>query len=332
MSKKNFLKNVLCLCLMALCWMPVKAQGEALRGDVNSDGSVNISDAIALINGVLLSETSAIDVAAADVNGDGQINISDAIMLINYVLNDEWPYEPVIETFTVGNVSFNMVYVKGGTFMMGATDEDEYARPWEKPAHEVTLSDYYIGETEVTQALWKAVMGTNPSWFTSSNGYANDLTRPVEHVSYANCKSFINRLNQKTGRTFRMLTEAEWEFAARGGCYSKGYRYAGSNDVDEVAWYKETSGEITHSVATKAPNELGLYDMSGNVEEWCADYYSLYTADSQTNPTGGTSGNARISRGGCWDQSFRNCRVTCRYDAPPAMSTHHYGLRIALTE
>ena len=331
MNKKNFFRTVLILCLSAICWMPMTAQDAVTRGDVNTDNDVNISDVVYLINYVLGENKDTIDMVAADVNSDDQVNISDIIVLINYVLSGEWPYEPTIETFTVNGVSFNMVYVKGGTYMMGATDEDPYAKDWEKPAHEVTLSDYYIGETEVTQALWKAVMNNNPSWFTSTNGYGTNLNRPVERVSYNDCKSFINKLNQKTGKTFRMLTEAEWEYAARGGRLSKGYVYSGSDDLDEVCWYKGTAENMTHPVASKLPNELGIYDMCGNVEEWCSDLYGLYSSEPQVNPTGATSGTCRVSRGGCWDHAFRACRITYRYDALPAMKTHHYGLRIAMS-
>ena len=305
------------------------AQGAVKIGDVNGDNEINVSDVVLLINSVLEDNREDIVEAAADFNQDGQVNISDIIALINYLLTDA-PAEPQIETFTVSGVSFNMVYIKGGTYMMGATDDDTYARPWEKPAHQVTLSDYYIGEVEVTQALWRAVMSSNPSWFTSSNGYTTNLNRPVERVTYTDCKSFITRLNQNTGMQFRLPTEAEWEYAARGGSRSRGYLYSGSNDIDEVAWYKDVSNDMTQVVGSKAPNELGLYDMSGNVEEWCNDWYDLYTEGAQTNPTGPTTGTYRVTRGGSWDQAFRTCRVTYRYDALVDTKSNHVGLRLAL--
>ncbi len=330
MRKIHVFKALLSLCLSVICWMPMMAQDSVVRGDVNSDNQTNISDAVTLISCIVNDDRSGIDVVAADVNGDGEVNISDVIMLINYVLNGTWPYEAQIETFTVNGVSFNMILVKGGTFMMGATDEDTYARPWEKPAHEVTLSDYYIGEVEVTQALWRAVMNNNPSWFTSSNGYGTDLTRPVERVTYSNCKSFITKLNQLTGKSFRLPTEAEWEFAARGGTQSRGYLYSGSDDVNEVAWCKGNAEDKTHPVASKVANELGIYDMSGNVDEWVSDWYDLYTDEPQTNPQGPATGSYRITRGGSWDQAFRSCRVTYRYDALVTTNSNHVGLRIAL--
>ena len=319
MSKKNFLKTLLGCFMMAMCWMPVAAQGATMRGDADDNGDVNISDAIAMI--AYLSDASASNVrnlSAADVDYDGNVTITDVIIVINFLSTNTWPYVPTYETFTVSGVTFRMVVVPGGTFRMGAYDDDTYARPWEKPAHDVTLSAYRIGETEVTQALWRAVMGSNPSWFTGN------LNRPVECVAYSDCVSFINKLN------FRLPTEAEWEYAARGGNISNGYLYSGSANVDDVAWYKSTAGNTTHPVATLAPNELGLYDMSGNVDEWCADWYDLYTGEAQTNPTGPATGSFRVTRGGNWDSAFRNCRVTYRYDAIVTSNTSHNGLRLAL--
>lgn len=224
--------------------------------------------------------------------------------------------------FSVDGVEFKMVFVEGGTFTMGATSEQgKDAYKDEYPTHEVTLSDYYIGETEVTQALWKAVMGSNPSEFKGDN-------LPVEQVSYNDVKEFITKLNQKTGKTFRLPTEAEWEYAARGGKKSKGYKYSGSNNIDDVAWYYENSNNKTHPVKTKRPNELGIYDMSGNVWEWCSDNYGAYSSSSQTNPTGPSSGSPRVLRGGSWDGSAGGCRVSIRYCYAP--SYRGLGFRLAL--
>ena len=222
-----------------------------------------------------------------------------------------------------------MVYVEGGTFTMGATTEQTTeAYSEESPTHKVTLSDYYIGETEVTQALWYAVMGTNPSYFTGDN-------KPVENVSYTDCIEFIDKLNEMfsgrlNGMKFALPTEAQWEFAARGGNKSRGYKYSGSNYIGDVAWYEDNSGYKTHPVAQKQPNELGLYDMSGNVGEYCRDWYGSYSFSTQINPMGPTSGSNRVYRGGCWNFIARYCRVSNRsYDSP---SIRHYnlGFRLAL--
>ena len=229
-----------------------------------------------------------------------------------------------ITTYTVNGVSFDMVSVKGGTFMMGATSE-QGSDAWdsEKPTHKVTLSDYMIAKTEVTQELWEAVMGSNPSRFKGDN-------LPVENVSWNDCREFIKKLNSLTGLNFRLPTEAEWEYAARGGNKSKGYIYSGSNDLGSVAWYDSNSSSKTHAVATKSPNELGLYDMSGNVYEWCSDWYGDYSSGSQTNPKGPSSGSNRVIRGGAWLISVRYCRVSNREDCDPDLTDYYQGLRLAL--
>ena len=224
--------------------------------------------------------------------------------------------------FTVNGVSFEMVRVEGGTFRMGATSEQE-ADSDEKPVHGVTLSSYYIGKTEVTQALWQAVMGSNPSRFEGS-----DL--PVECVSWNDCQEFIQKLNRLTGRNFRLPTEAEWEFACRGGNNSRGYKYSGSNNLGSVAWYNDNSGGQTHPVGTKAPNELGIFDMSGNVWEWCSDWYANYTSYSQTDPKGPLSGSFRVCRGGCWIDYAGCCRSSNRRSIDPAYRFSDLGLRLAL--
>ena len=188
----------------------------------------------------------------------------------------------------------------------------------------MTLLDYYIGETEVTQALWYAVMGSNPSYYTG------DSQCPVEQVSWDDCQTFIENLNALTGMQFRLPTEAEWEFAARGGNSSQGYKYTGSNSIGDVAWYGSNSSSTHHPVGMKAPNELGLYDMSGNVWEWCQDWYGDYSSSAQTNPTGPSSSSNRVGRGGCWANDARLCRVANRdFNTPSARNCYH-GLRLSL--
>lgn len=226
-------------------------------------------------------------------------------------------------TFTVNGVQFTMVEVGGGTFTMGATSE-QGSDAWdeEKPAHEVTLSDYYIGQTEVTQALWEAVMGSNPSDSKGGN-------LPVERVSWDDCQVFIQKLNQLTGKQFRLPTEAEWEYAARGGRKSRGYKYAGGNNIDSVAWCDGNSGNETHPVATKQANELGIYDMSGNVLEWCSDWCGDYTSSSQSDPQGSSSGSFRVIRGGCYYNFARNCRVSYRISNTLDYRCGYLGLRLS---
>ena len=227
--------------------------------------------------------------------------------------------------FTIEGIAFKMIHVEGGTFMMGANEGDSEAYDWEKPTHQVTLSSYSIGETAVTQALWEAVMGNNPSFFKGAD-------RPVEMVSWDDCQKFIRKLNEKTNRNFRLPTEAEWEFAARGGNKGKNnnYKYAGSNTIDNVAWYEGNSKNVTHPVAQKQPNELGLYDMSGNVWEWCQDWYDEYSNKSQTNPTGPESGVGRVIRGGSWFNNAWLCRTSYRDYGTPSYHFNYLGLRLAL--
>lgn len=226
----------------------------------------------------------------------------------------------------VAHLASNMVPVEGGTFTMGATSEqgnDAYAG--EKPKHGVTLSSYYIGRFEVTQREWEAVMGTNPA----SGNFEGD-NRPVLNVSWDDCQVFIEKLNKLTGRTFRLPTEAEWEYAARGGKLSQGYKYAGSNIVGDVAWFRDNSGFSTHNVGTKQPNELGLYDMNGNVSEWCQDWYNNYDPKEQTDPRGPSTGSGRVFRGGDWSLINRLVRVSYRENMTPSNNTPGLGFRLAL--
>ena len=227
-----------------------------------------------------------------------------------------------VTTFTVKDVSFKIILVSGGTFTMGATGEQENSPlDDEKPVHQVTLSEFGIADTEVTQELWQAVMGSNPSQVQGPK-------LPVENVTWDDCQTFIKKLNELTGETFRLPTEAEWEYAARGGANGDYFKYAGNNQLKKVAWYEVNSGNTSHEVATLAPNELGLYDMSGNVWEWCQDKYGSYSSESQTDPTGARSGSYRVYRGGDWESPSLNCRVSYRNSLTPA--NRHIGLRLAI--
>ena len=297
-----------------------------LHGDVDCNDAVNISDVTALIDYLLSGDASSISLSNADCDVSGEVNISDVTTLIDYLLSGNWP-EPaqVITSYTVNGVSFNMVEVEGGSFMMGGTPEQgDDVRNREKPVHQVTLSSYNIGQTEVTQELWRAVMGANPSY------HVGDLQRPVEQVSWTDCIEFISTLNQLTGKSFRLPTEAEWEYAARGGKQSQGYRYAGGNDMDAVSWFLDNSENTTHHVATKAPNELGLYDMTGNVWEWTSDWFALYSEDAQVNPAGPGTGNNRVLRGGCWNGDANYNRIAFRDNFTPTGSNSSGGMRLVL--
>lgn len=208
---------------------------------------------------------------------------------------------------------------------MGATEEQgSDAREEEKPVHSVTLSDYCIGQTPVTQQLWEAVMD-------STTPYCNLCDQcPAECVSWNDCQKFIRKLNRLTGRNFRLPTEAEWEFAARGGNKSRGYKYSGSNRVDDVAWHNGNCDCKTRPVAIKQANELGLYDMSGNVWEWCSDWYGEYSEEPQTNPQGPSFGSKRVLRGGCSDHFDIAARNTARIGCIPSDDDERIGLRLAL--
>jgi formylglycine-generating enzyme required for sulfatase activity len=259
---------------------------------------------------------------------------------------------------SAADVNIEMVFVKGGTFMMGCTAEqgsDCFDR--EKPAHSVTVSDFYIGKYEVTQEQWVRVMGgnNNPSYFKGGK-------LPVDSVSWNDVQEFILRLNTLTGKKYRLPTEAEWEYAARGGQNSKGYKYSGSNNVGNVAWYNVNSGDKvlrdglieeyfnkddiggynnvltsnknrTHPVGTKLPNELGLYDMSGNVYEWVSDWYGEYSSSAQANPKGPstTLDSYRVLRGGSWYSAAGDCRVSDRGYYGPGFSYYSIGFRLVLS-
>ena len=201
-----------------------------------------------------------------------------------------------------------MIFVEGGTFQMGSNDEGGD----EKPIHTVLVNDFYIGKFEVTQKEWKAIMGGNPSMFKGAN-------LPVQCMSWYDCQQFIKNLNAKTGKKYRLPTEAEWEYAARGGNKSKGYKYSGSNDINAVAWYEGNSNKMTHEVGQKQPNELGIFDMSGNVLEWCSDWYdeSYYKNSPNNNPQGPSSGDINILRGGSWDYPKEYCSPSFRINVNP---------------
>ena len=311
------MKSVISFVLLFVMALSASA---AKRGDVNGDLTVNVSDVTALVNKILSIADYHPDLC--DLNGDGTVNVSDVTTLVNIILNGDTESSD-IQTFTVNGVTFKMVTVEGGTFTMGGTSEQGAVASDEKPTHSVTLSTYLIGKTEVTQELWQAVMGTNPST-TKGNSF------PVVKVSWNDCQTFIKKLNALTGKNFRLPTEAEWEYAARGGNKSKAYKYSGSSTIGNVAWYKANAG-IIKPVASLQPNELGIYDMSGNVWELCNDWYGNYSGEAQTNPIGPASGDYRVQRGGSCATSADQCRISYRGAADPTAPFDHVGLRLCLS-
>ena len=277
-------------------------------GYTTSRQTVTISEGqTASISGSLTSTTSASSTNALSSSGSSQSGNTLTIPVKN-------------------GINIEMVKVEAGSFNMGATPEMQDPDTDEKPVHRVTLTNnYYIGKYEVTQALWKIVMGSNPS-----NSKGDNL--PVEQVSWNDCQDFISKLNAMTGKRFRLPSEAEWEYAARGGNKSRGYQYSGSNTIGDVAWYDGNNSSMTHAVGTKQPNELGLYDMTGNVWEWCQDWYDSYSSSPQTNPIGAVSGSYRVFRGGGINSSARFCHSSIRFDNSPAFRSFILGLRLVLSE
>ncbi|MEY4926655.1 MAG: hypothetical protein RI894_1091 [Bacteroidota bacterium] len=222
-------------------------------------------------------------------------------------------------TETAEKIDIPMIYVGSGSFIMGCNAVNEQDCMYDElPAHAVTIDSFFIGKTEVTQKQWRAVMGRNPAglFFPSCDDC------PVENVSWDDIQVFLRKLTRKTGKTYRLPTEAEWEFAARGGNKSAHYRYSGSNTIDEVAWSRNSSNQKTNTVASKKPNELGIYDMTGNVWEWCTDYFNRYPPALQTNPNDPNFAPYRVLRGGSWSNKETDCRIPYRNHGE---TTYRYG-------
>lgn len=317
---------------------------------VTDDGGSEVTS-----RGICWSTSSNPTIDNADVltsgsgTGDYEINISNLEAETNYYVKayavnsegisygEEKSFTTLVKEdvfadkiITVNGVSFTMKAVEGGSFYMGAQNTDPSApnydeEAWDRetPVHSVTLSDYYIGETEVTQELWQAVMGYNPSHFV-------DGKNPVEQVTWYSCQNFITEINLLTGMNFRLLTEAEWEYAARGGNKSEGYIYSGSDNLEDVAWFADNSAGKTHEVKTKIPNELGIYDMCGNVLEWCQDIYGEYSSEPQTDPKGALSGSDCVIRGSGCRSSVSYCRLPVRCYLMPAGVSFSIGFRLAM--
>ena len=337
--------NFLCFVLLLFFWINLQGQRIQNVKATQQDKTIVVTyDLVDLKSG----QTATISLFCSEdggnnwgsklhyVTGDIGQNIS-----AGYGKQIIWQVLEERERLTGSNISFEvramlsslndfgieLVYVRGGTFTMGCTSEQGGdCEGDEKPAHQVTLSDFYIGKYEVTQKQWRAVMGSDPPELR----FKGCDNCPVERVSWNDIQEFIKKLNQKTGKNYRLPTEAEWEYAARGGIQSKGYKYAGSNNIGEVAWYDGNSSSKTHPVGGKKANELGLYDMSGNVWEWCSDWYGSYSSGSQRNPQGPSSGSSRVLRGGCWDGYSGDCRVAYRGSGNPGFRHSNSGFRLAV--
>lgn len=299
--------------------------------DAKSDVRVSLSiDSGATYSGYI--EGLSGDVGAGVKPGTGKRILAYDLPQLRFVpeeMNDQIVFRVEVDdgtfTVTVGNVNIKLIPVEGGTFTMGCTKPaaGSYYYKEELPTHEVTLSSFYIAQYEVTQQLWQAVMDTNPAHFSGEN-------MPVESISWNDAQLFIMRLSQMTGYRFRLPTEAEWEYAARGGQKSKGNIYAGAADVALCGWYCVNSNNHTHPVGQLQPNELGLYDMSGNVWEWCSDWLGTYSAEPQTNPLGPKDGLNRVVRGGSISSPSYGCRVSDRSGQLPEYGYEFYGMRLVL--
>ncbi|MBR1475498.1 MAG: SUMF1/EgtB/PvdO family nonheme iron enzyme [Muribaculaceae bacterium] len=310
------MKRLLFYCLITFCLSSV-ARATSV-GDVTGDGQVDIADVNAVINAMLGKAASAEQQAASDVTGDGLVDIADVNAVINAMLGKVQPLDALAQ------LEADMVRVEGGTFDMGtpADAAAPCAHAWERPVHQVTLPSFMVCKHEVTQALWQAVMGSNPSTFRGER-------RPVETVSWHDAQMFVQRLVEKTGKPYRLLTEAEWEYAARGGAHHSDALYAGGDDLAQVAWYSANAAGETHPVGQLQPNALGLYDMSGNVLEWVedthADVYAAWPAANQYV----VEGRDPVVRGGSWRWGGNYCRVGYRGYFPATASNSYLGLRLA---
>ena len=273
-----------------------------------------------------ITDPDPLQPSTADVNTDGLVNTTDVVSIYNTIINGYDRGEP-ITTLNVKGVEFKLIPVEGGTFTMGAGNNDPEANSDEQPAHQVTLSDFYICETEITQQLWQIVMGNNPS-YTSNEGEQF----PVGQITWLSAQRFINALNFLTKMNFRLPTEAEWEYAARGGNKSQSYIYSGSNNYSDVA----STGETVYDVKKYAPNELGIYGMTGNAAELTEDKYNNYTPDPQVNPlqTEAMLGysNSMVIRGGSYRKAESFGRVTARDFSERKTGLADFGLRLVVSE
>ena len=278
----------------------------------------NVSVGTTPYSGHLLFGTHILGIEKDGKKSERRVEIQMSGGETDFVLSFFSPF-----TETLKGVKIDMVSIKGGTFMMGSPS-NESGRDNDEVQHQVTLKSFIMGTHEVTQGLWKAVMGNNPSNFNGDN-------LPVESVSWNNVQEFIKKLNQLTGKKYRLPTEAEWEYACRGGSTTAYCFGDNSNSLGDYAWYDNNSGNRTHEVGTKKPNAWGLYDMHGNVLEWCNDWEADYPTTPQKDPTGPSSGSNRVNRGGSWNNNAQNCRSANRNNNNPDNRNNNLGFRLALS-
>jgi len=276
--------------------------------------------------------TSDAEVATVDNGVVTALTAGTAIITVNTVDGNKTATCKITVEYGYIENDYDIVLVPidGGTFAMGSTNSDQDASTIERPVHQVTLKDFNIMKYEVTQKQWYDIMGSYPAGFEPTTTYGKGDNYPIYNVSWSEVQEFITKLNQKTGQKYRLPTEAEWEFAASGGTQSKAYKYSGSNVVGDVAWNNSNSGSKTHPVGGKLPNELGLYDMSGNVNEWNSDWYGVYTEPAQNNPTGPTEGQYKVVRGGSWNSTVKACRVKYRDSYGVNAHYNNMGFRLVL--
>ena len=275
--------------------------------------------------------TNSEQVAEADI---AQLTEKPSPKVTEQPTQAEQPHEEYFIETVLG-LNMKMIYVEGGTFMMGASSGDSDAKDWEKPAHQGILDSYYIAEFEVTQSQWKKIMVTTVYQQRDKEDSSNSMrgvgdNYPMYYVSYEEARRFCKELSLFTGRTYLLPTEAQWEFAARGGNKGKNSdnKYSGSYSIDAVAWYDNNSNSSTHPVGQKRANQLGIYDMSGNVWEWCSDRFGSYSSDSQTNPTGPSSGPSRVLRGGGLSSDAGFSRISHRRTQYPSHRDSDSGFRV----
>ena len=326
MKRKTF--RLIMLALLTAVALPIRAQGDDFLEKINTRlNEGNCESAQRIYNAY--KEASK----RTDKNIERRINECQSKR--DSTGGQATPQNGQDFTETAFGINMRMIFVEGGTFTMGCTsDQGDDCDDDEKPTRETTVGSFHIGMLKVTQSQWEKVMGTTLDQQRAKAGnsmtYGVGADYPMYYVSWEEAKEFCRRLSQQTGRNYSLPTEAEWEYAARGGKKSEGTKYAGSQSIRDVAWYWDNSGSSTHKCGTKRPNALGIYDMSGNVWEWCEDRYGQYLQYDKDNPKGASTGFRRVIRGGSWNNFARDCRVASRGSSSPGSRFDTTGFRVVL--